>query len=431
MSTNSNPEPSGVLPPERFKGTLDNGTRVVPVEFTVSAGVDCRLVFDVDPGGVEVGRLAFDFRSLPGEILDEISLRGENGKGYRIESDSVTINHHSHGSHGHKVGFEAAAATITIPMEQEQDTALRQWFRSFKSFRNAPIETPLGTLYVNGATKPQDRDEMSGDVTIVAPPGAVTDDWLGRADAFLLYMHRGIGFMFGGRLQTPRVDYYRGKIARHTFYAGEAFRSEFPVQHQLNHDPMLKALVDRYFDVGPIPEVIWTALGWMQSDTTFDELRFLTAMTALETLIETELSAKRGTTIAKSDFAELRTSLEAAVDGSSLSSDEKAIFRQRVSGLNRRSFREKIDALFHHYRIPRDDFDAAAIKSLVDLRNDIVHRGQISETDKAWPKIILVRELIVRILLSVIGFEGRYCCYIGGLHDREFKLADLPTEAGD
>jgi hypothetical protein len=316
-------------------------------------------------------------------------------------------------------------------MEQEQDTALRQWFRSFKSFRNAPIETPLGVLYVNGATKTADRDEMSGDVTIVAPPGDIADGWLEKADAFLLYMHRGIGFMFGGRLQTPRVDYYRGKVARHTFYAGEAFRSEFPVQHQLDHGPMLKALVDRYFGIGPIPEVIWTALGWMQSDTTFDELRFLTAMTALETLIETELPAKRGTTIAKSEFAALRSSLDKAVDGSSLSPEEKSIFRQRVSGLNRKSFREKIDALFDHYRIPRDDFDAAAVKSLVDLRNDIVHRGQVSEDDEAWPKIILVRELIVRILLSVIGFEGRYCCYVGGFHDREFKLVDPATKTGE
>lgn len=100
-------------------------------------------------------------------------------------------------------------------------------------------------------------------------------------------------------------------------YAGEAYRSEFPVQYQLNHDLMLKSLVDRYFDVGPIPEAIWTALGWMQSDTTFDELRFLTAMTALETLIETELPAKEGTTIANSEFATLRASLEAAI-GSAL-----------------------------------------------------------------------------------------------------------------
>lgn len=425
MSTKPSLEQSGVLPTEFFKGTLSNGTRVVPIEFTARAGPDCRLLFEVEPGGMELGRLVFEFRSSPGEIMDQISLRGESEKGFRIESDSVSINHHSHGSGGHKVGIEASVAVISIPMEQQQDTALRQWFRSSKSFRNAPIETPLGTLYVSGATGTDDRDEMSGCATIVAASGKVDDGWLKSADAFLMHMHRGIGFMFGGRLQTPRVDYYHGYSVRHTFYAGEAFRSEFPIQHQLNHGPMLTALVDRYFDVGPIPEVIWTALGWMQSDTTFDELRFLTAMTALETLIETELPAKRGTTIARSDFVGMRASLEEAIDATSLSPEEKAIFRQRVSGLNRKSFREKIDALFDHYRIPRDDFDHAAIKTLVDLRNDIVHRGQVSDDDDAWPNIILVRELIVRILFSVIGFEGRYCCYIGGLHDRDFKLVGV------
>jgi hypothetical protein len=37
-----------------------------------------------------------------------------------------------------------------------------------------------------------------------------------------------------------------------------------------------------------------------------------------------------------------------------------------------------------------------------------------------WPSIILVRELITRILLKEIGFVGRYCCYVGGLNDRDF-----------
>lgn len=33
--------------------------------------------------------------------------------------------------------------------------------------------------------------------------------------------------------------------------------------------------------------------------------------------------------------------------------------------------------------------------------------------------IILVRELITQILLSTIGFCGRYRGFVGGLHDRE------------
>ena len=65
--------------------------------------------------------------------------------------------------------------------------------------------------------------------------------------------------------------------------------------------------------------------------------------------------------------------------------------------------------------------------SLVNLRNKIVHSGVLPDDVDIWESIILVRELITRILLSEIGFEGRYCCYIGGLHDRDFP--ELPSAA--
>ncbi|GLS31394.1 hypothetical protein SAMN04488498_1646 [Mesorhizobium albiziae] len=57
-----------------------------------------------------------------------------------------------------------------------------------------------------------------------------------------------------------------------------------------------------------------------------------------------------------------------------------------------------------------------------------MHRGLLPDVD-IWDGIVLVRELITRILLSEIGFQGRYCCYVGGLHDRNFpEAATVPLE---
>jgi hypothetical protein len=279
----------------------------------------------------------------------------------------------------------------------------------------------LGQFETFGATNISSPDELSGYVAVQAAEGFDPEVWRDQAQQFLMHMHSGLALAHGGGLQVARVDYIHESTWTADFYAGSASRPEFAVQHQLNHEPIIQTLIDRYFNHGPVPPVLWTALGWMHSETTYDEVRFLTAMTALETIIESELPEKRGTTMSKSAFKSLRRELESVLSATSgLTTEEQEVFRLRIAGINRKSFAEKINALFDHYSLSRQDFDAQAIKQLVDLRNEIVHRGRIPPGLDPWPKIILVRELIVRILLSVIGFKGRYCCYIGGQHDRDF-----------
>lgn len=412
---------SDMLPPERFEGTLSDGASTAPIAFMLRAGEDCRLIFDVEPGDQALGKLSFANTGRPGLEMPEFSLKAESAAGNSIESDSISILQHGHSNEGHTIRIEASAAIVVVRMtEPTERPLLRLWFRSFKSWRNPTIETPLGTVSTHGDTKVATDDILSGCVEIWAPEGELPDNWRAEADKFLTHMHRGISLVHGGRLQTPRFDDISGHEWKTTFFSGDAFRSEFPVQHQLNHGPMLQALVDRYFSKGPLPEILWTALGWMQSDTTFDDLRFLTAMTALETIIESELPEKRGTTLAKPAFKTLRGALDATVAASTLSDIDKAIFSTRLAGINRKSFAEKINALFDHYQIPRTDFEGDAIPRLVKLRNDIVHRGQMPDGVDGWPLIILVRELITRILLSALDFKGSYCCYVGGLHDRQF-----------
>ena len=144
-------------------------------------------------------------------------------------------------------------------------------------------------------------------------------------------------------------------------------------------------------------------------------------MTALETIIESELPARRGTIISKAAFKPLRQKLEAliAADGS-LTTEARDIFLNKVAALNQKVFALKIDALFDHYKISRSDFEGDVIRRLVALRNGIVHTGTVANDHEIWTSIILVRELITRILLKEIGFIGRYCCYVGGLNYREF-----------
>lgn len=416
-----------VLDEKSYVGLVKFGEFSAPVTFRMGAGADCRLWFDLDAVDSKTYVQLAKALGQTGESVTWFSLSGESEDGFKVSSDSVHVI--GLGGHvgAHKVRIAANAAVVTHSLTEEvAKPLLRLWFRGFQSFRNSPVETPLGTLLVSGLAKDVGRDDASGCVAVQAANGQPAADWRANADELLRHMHRGLSFAHGGRLQTPLLEYVAGNEVAATFFAGSGFAAEFAIQHFLNQDPIIKALVARYFAKGPLPDALWTALGWMQSDTTFDEIRFLTAMTALETIAESELTGASGTVMPKATYKPIRAALNAAVDLlPRIPEAHRVILKSRIAGLNRRTFAEKIDALFDQYAIPRDDLGPSVIAGLVVLRNDIVHRGMIPEGVAIWPQIILVRELITRILLSEIGFVGRYCCYIGGQHDRDFPAPEL------
>lgn len=421
---------SAVLKKKRYRGNLVVGEDAIAVRFSLSARADCRLRFEFDAvdGGSFV-RLAKTM-GKPGQAIEHFAVDANSKAGDRITSDTLSLAAYRHNHKGHLIEVNYLSVTVTNVMkEMAPKPILKLWFRGFSSFRNSPVETPLGTLAVWGATKgSSSADEMSGCVTITAPSATPGADWIIQADQFLRHMHQGLAFAHGARLQTPRLDHAEGNTFTATFYAGSGNRQEFAVQHSLDHDPIIAALVRRYFDQGPVPEVVWIGLRWMQSGTSVDEVRFLTAMTALETIIESQLPEKRGTIVPKAKFKIVRQKLIDVVDHDrDLTSDQREIFRERVKGINQKPLSAKIDAVFDHYRISRRDFPLETIVSLVRLRNTIVHTGVLPDDVDIWDWIILVRELITRILLSEIGFKGRYCCYVGGWHDRDFPDLSQPA----
>ncbi len=413
-------------PDTRFthSSTVDGKTAIV--RFTLSAKADCRLRFDFDVLDQSSFNLVSKTMGRPGMRSCHFALDAQSRSGNRVSSDTLSLISFRHKDGGFTIEVDYLAATVRLVMDGfARNPILKLWFRGFSSYRNTPVETPLGTLEIWGATKPSSVDEMTGFVAIKSQKDTADSAWCSKADEFLSHMHRGMALAYGGRLQTPRLDHVEGNIFTATFFAGSGHQPEFPIQHSLNQGPIISALTNRYFERGPLPEVLWTALGWMQVDTTFDEVRFLTAMTAIETIIESELPARRGTVLPKTKFKTLRRRLEEVI---ALYPDatctQRDVFATRVAGINKKTFAEKIDAVFDHYRISRRDFSTEVILSLVRLRNEIVHRGLLPDNTDIWESIILVRELITRIFLSEIGFEGRYCCYIGGRHDRDFP--ELP-----
>lgn len=360
----------------------------------------------------------------PGQRTREYSLTARSQTGRTLSSETAYIVGAGHRSGQYYIDLAARSADVTHPLaEPIEKPFLRLLLRSFRSFVNPVIDTRLGNLAVKGATKTNTIDDVSGSIIIQAFDSTVDRSWLDQADAFLSHIHRGMSFAHGGRLQTPRLDHGEGTLVRSTFFSGSASNPEFAVQHQLNHGPFIRALVDRWETKGPLPDLLWTALGWMHADTTIDEVRFLTAMTALETIVATQLPRQQRKLLDRAAFKPLHQAIKAMIDNHrNLSEETRALLAAKVGDLNRPGVRTKIRGLLGYYGIAGPDMTDETIRFLVELRNDIVHRGTIPGSLDIWKGIVLAREIVTRVLLKEIGFTGRYCCYIGGLHDRNFPV---------
>ena len=69
-----------------------------------------------------------------------------------------------------------------------------------------------------------------------------------------------------------------------------------------------------------------------------------------------------------------------------------------------------------------NETDILAAKKARDL---IVHQGCYDHNlgEELWVHVTIIREIIVRIILTVLGFKGRYVSHVGGFHDVQFPPA--------
>jgi len=400
---------------KRFVGRLQRGEKHFPVEFNVSAGEDFRLQLEVLPTTTQT---AFDLQSAmgkPGSIAESLTLEGNSDSGETFFSDTVDVFQASLGSSESLVGLSVRAAKISGPLEIPAPLpSMRLWFRGFKSFRNTPVSSALGQVEVRGASKKVGRDEASGYVAIHAEAKNDLSDWPNRADELLTFMHRGLGFASGKRLQTPGLELQVGERWERTYYEGDGFGSGLAPIHFMDQSPFVETLVRRFEKPTPFPEMLWTVVGWLHVEIPFDEARFLMAMTALETICEHVLPKSRTTLMDKKDYRPLRERLIAIVADAKLEPSIEEVLTQRIRLANGRTFFEKLRGLRDHYALSPDVFADSEIADLVRLRNNLVHTGQGGGRRRAWPKILFIREMLSQVIFQELGYVGPHESYLQG-----------------
>ncbi len=409
-------EPPRFLPPMPLSGQFTVRGIDVPVSGTACAGIDGRLRVDLNPQAPNGKSRAALHKSFgrPGQLVEEFALSAESPGGATLSCNRVSLT---------KLGIDDLAialeeATVTLPLEHPvANPRMIMRLRGIRNYGPTWAETPLGRVELRAGIKDIQPDDVSGYVAVEADDPNVDVEWRRCAENFLTFMRAGLALAHGGRLQQPVLEIHEGNRCEATFYAGRGSRPEFRVQDPLNARPYFKALARRYFDAEPWPNALWIAQGWMHVDTTHDEVRFLGAMTALETLVES-LPKKITTVVSKAHFKPLRDSLLAALEqwpGGSESARD--VYRQRICQMNQTNLRQKVAELIEFYEVNADDL-LCYLPKLVSERNEIVHRGEAKAL--TWELIIVVREFVTRLVLKALRYEGPYECYLGGRHTRQF-----------
>lgn len=100
--------------------------------------------------------------------------------------------------------------------------------------------------------------------------------------------------------------------------------------------------------------------------------------------------------------------------------------RTKTGELNRRSLREKLEALLTSRGIVSADLPENWLKNVIDARNLIVHTGvapeRADEDDRLFREVVQAREVVTRVILAEIGFEGQYRSWLYGDQYLQFPL---------
>ncbi len=159
-------------------------------------------------------------------------------------------------------------------------------------------------------------------------------------------------------------------------------------------------------------------MGWLNNDSSIDEVRYLTLMTAIETILHSLVPDASSTLLPKTKFKPIRNALIQALAEFELSQDERDVLESNIKQINRAPLSQKLNAVVKKYGLPSEVFDQSLIRRLNKQRVSIVHQGKSLNDDNLWECMLYAREMIALIVFSELRYKGRYQSYAEGHEQR-------------
>jgi len=414
-----------ILRPMTFSGTMTLGADSASVtsEVTVSGSGELTLKFIDLPMNQETRFILLHAAGTARET--DFRFVGTSADDRTLSTDSLYFSQIQHGGTMNLTG-KCSRATIKAKLNEPQTThTIRYFLRAFQAFRGFERTTTLGRVVMGGDHAVKDFTKTTGQLALAAADGLSFLDAATAKDARTLLDHVLLimSFASGSYLRAPIRETYAGDFVETEILnlsKGEA--PSLPPQHYLNLDGIFGAAVDSYGQIGAY-NGLDIAIEWLLMPTTYNEIRLIKGMVALENLVS-KSGGHAEMLIDSAAKDSLRAVVKEWLKTANLTETQDREILAKINEAGRTSLESNIRALLEKWAIPLNNLPESALRGVVRARNNIVHRGIYYGDDPdvvpLWTHVTVVHEILTRIVLTAVKYAGPYYSYIGGYHQRRF-----------
>lgn len=317
-----------------------------------------------------------------------------------------------------------------------------------RGFGRQYLRSRVGDVSLVAPAKGDDYDRLAGrfDVIAVGTPRK-TDHWIAKCDELAGQILAMVSLAEGRLTLWSIRNVIRSRddrVLAMEFYGPKGTgRPHDGVGHYLHLQPWVD-LAPRYTSALRRRTGIDVALEWFLIHSAYHEFSLIAAMTALEHLVAKFTAAHRRTALAvhPKTFATIRRSIEPiftklsnSLRGSNVGARRKAIesVRSNMRSANRSSFANRLAEMLRAYDVPMGGFEADVRKAIA-ARNIVIHTGLLHSHEnyrELYGHVVVLRELLKRIFLSLLGYTGQYFSMLNTWEQKPFPPVDHVFEKQD
>jgi hypothetical protein len=419
-----------------YEGALSRGELSVPIRLRIRIGPEGEVEFKPSPLPMtRAARQLSDLYAPSGWLTLDAKSKG----GVRFCSEKVGVSRRQSFSGRARstlrLGFYYSQArfTRTLP-DARPRPAVQIKLRGFEAFPALKVSCPLGDVVMQGKYPAPKDGTITGEmwVTATTPPEDVAA-WRAAVKALTEHLLSLMSFALSHQLRDPlQSTWFHDQwelVATNQTYS---IRNAQHVLHPMHGvQGFFEAAVASHFTPPITAKNLNYALEWFAMDATYSEMRLTNVMTALENLIDSNLSPAEKIFLPAKRFKNARSDVRAAIraalepeaakagpDGEAALVQLSDALTSKVEDLNRRPLVDKLYRLADRWRVSLQGLPREEIAKAIAARNLIVHRGYYYEPDPdspeqadLWEHVRIMREVMMRFVFTIIAFEGQYLVF--------------------
>ncbi len=428
------------------RGTMTFGDTLIEVGFSLTCNEYGRTVIEFDPLALDQTtiKLSHLYRA-GGRTMEWFTLRGATTDDeYLVSSDSAYLTDCpiSSDQTGTWITSRATASELELTRKANQSKSREHLVQYLtigqQGFQPVQGPTAAGTLRALGGSKIEDFDRITGLVSIensdIAPESLQT--WLTECETTVRSVLDVLSLAQGRLIRWAARPVYRGGELASILLIGPhvTTRPIQPLFWYLNLQPVLDLALTNYTEALKAQTGINVAIEWMLMHPRYSEAQLLCGMTALEHLVSVFVEDTGGNVPRTVFRNEVRPRLEKTLQELRHAFDDRDSetnevcsgvdnIIQKPGNLNLKPLADNARRMLEEYRVPMDGIESAL--DVIKVRNDIVHRGLYVRSDESEENlsyhVAVLQELLKRIFMALLKYEGSYQSFLNGPETRHFK----------